>query len=157
MRVARSSSDQCETGVPVSAGLVVARTRTLWRSSGGKSGRAAAAWQVVQAVEALLAEAAPPAGDGGGVTGEFGGHLVVGGLGVAGAVEDDAGAEGQALRRGAGMGQVLEVVEFLVGQVDARCFASHGTRSVCQKRCVTIPSRQRRRRTRSVQALKCTR
>src|SRR5947209_4015380 len=107
MRVAKSSSDQWETGVSASAGLVVARTRTWCRSSGGKSGRAAAAGQVVQAVQAPPSEAAAPTRDGLGMATESGGNVVVARLGVLGTLQDDAGAEGQALRGGARLGEVL--------------------------------------------------
>ena len=78
MRRAKSSRDQCETGVPASAGLVVARTRTLWRSSGGKSPWPARPRAVLQPLQALRAEALAPARNRVGVTAEFGGHLGVG-------------------------------------------------------------------------------
>src|SRR5262249_28044492 len=76
---ARSSSDQCEVGTPTLAGLVVARTRTLCRSSGGKSGRAAAPGEVCQTSKALAVEAAPPLGNGAGPAAEFGRDLRIGG------------------------------------------------------------------------------
>src|SRR5439155_22041845 len=106
---ARSSSDQCEAGTPTSRGLVVARTRTLWRSSGGRGGRAAAAREVVEALEALAAEAPAPLGDGVGGAAQGGGDLLVGGLVGPGAAEDEAGAEGEGLGRGVGVGQAPEV------------------------------------------------
>src|SRR5262245_5795982 len=125
MRVARSSSDQWHTGVPASSGLVVASTRTLCRSSGGKSGRAAAAGPVAQAGEAVAVEAAAPAGDGIGVTAEFVGDLVVGRLIGPGATEDDAGAEGQALRGGACADQLLQQLRFTQVQANVGGFAGH--------------------------------
>src|ERR1051326_4478809 len=125
MRVARSSSDQWDTGVPASWGLVVASTKTLCRSSGGKSGRAAAAGQVAQAGEAVAVEAAAPAGDGVGIAAEFVGDLVVGRLVGLGAAEDDTGAEGEALRGGAGADQLLQQLRLAQVQVNAGGFAGH--------------------------------
>src|SRR3954452_8320630 len=112
---ARSSSDQWEAGTPTSAGLVVARTRTLWRSWGGKSGRSATAGEVVQAVEAVTPEAAAPLGNGVGVAAELRGDVVVArdaGLWPGGAQEDESGAEGQGLGRGVGVGQGAELLDF---------------------------------------------
>jgi len=103
----------------------VASTSTLCRSSGGKSGRAAAAGQVAQAAEAMAVEAPPPAGDGVGVAAEFVGDLVVGGLVGLGAAEDEAGAEGEALGGGAGANQLLEQLRLAQVQANARGFAGH--------------------------------
>src|SRR5262245_29303370 len=111
MRRARSSSDQWETGVPVSAGLVVARTRTWWRSWGGKNPWPATPRAVEQALQPSVAEAAAPARDGVGVAAEFGGHVVVArhaGLGR-GAAEDNARPQGQPLGRGACVDQLVEL------------------------------------------------
>src|SRR5258708_35690795 len=129
MRVARSSSDQWETGVPASGGLVVARTRTLWRSSGGKSGRTGAAREVVEHLEAVALETPPPLGDGIAVAAQFLGDVVVAWLVGLGAAEHQARPEGQALGRGAGVGQLLQPLPFVGGQTDTRGFTSHGTPS----------------------------
>src|SRR3954453_8341776 len=129
---ARASRDQCDAGTPTSAGLGVARTKTRWRSSGGKSGRAAAAGQVGQAGQAPPPEAAAPLGDGVGVAAQFSGDVVVAGdAGVEAGVaaEDEAGAEGEGLGGGGGVGQAAEVEDLVGGQVDAGALASHGGRS----------------------------
>src|SRR5437870_4138042 len=104
---------------------------TLWRSSGGKSDRAAAAGEVVKAIEAAAAEAPAPLGDGLGGAAEFGGDAVVGGLVGLGAAEDEAGAEGEGLGRGMGVDQLAEVDEFVGGEDDAWGLASHEARSLC--------------------------
>src|SRR5438552_6195129 len=129
---ARSSSDQCDAGTPTSDGLVVASTTTLWRSCGGKSGRAATAGRVGQASQAPPLEAAAPLGDGVGVAAECSGDVGVTGnaaLEAGVAAKDDAGAEGQGLGGGGGVGQASEVDSFVGGQVDAGCFAGHEARS----------------------------
>src|SRR6516162_8546986 len=131
MRKARSSSDQRAAGTPTVRGSVVARTRTLWRSAGGKGGGPAAARQVVQAVEAQAAEAPAPLGDGLGGAAEFGGDRLVGGFVGLSAAEDEACAEGEGLGGGVGVGQALEVEEVVGGGVEAWCFAGHGARSLC--------------------------
>src|SRR4051794_33496676 len=109
MRRARSSSDQWETGVPASVGLVVARMRTWWRSSGGKSPRSARARAIEQTFQALVPEAVAPAGDGVGVAAECGGHVVVAWHPASGgsALEDEACPEGQPLGRRAGIDQLV--------------------------------------------------
>ena len=157
---ARSSSDQWETGTPTSAGRVVARTRTLWRSCGGKSGRAATAGEVVEAVEAVTLEAAAPLGNGVRVAAELGGDVVVARDArhwPGGAAEDDAGAEGQGLRGGGGVGEASELPVFVGGKADDGCFASHEARSVCQSRRTKATPGQSSCRRPLVQALKCTR
>src|SRR3954451_18568312 len=131
---ARSSRDQCDAGTPTSAGLVVARTKTRWRSSGGKSGRAAAAGQVGQAGQAPPPEAAAPLGDGVGVAAQLGGDVVVAGdAGVEAGVaaEDEAGAEGEGLGGGGGVGQAAEVEDLLGGEFDGWGLGSHEARSLC--------------------------
>ena len=95
---AKSSSDQCETGTAASAGWVVARTTTWWRSSGGKSPRTTTPREVAQPLEALADKAVPPAGDGVRVAAEFVGDAEVGGLVGLGAAQDEAGPKGEALR-----------------------------------------------------------
>jgi hypothetical protein len=59
------------------------------------------------------------------VAAEGGGDVVVAGLGVLGAVEDNAGTEGQALRSGVGLDELPQLIEFLEGEVNTRGFASH--------------------------------
>src|SRR4051794_3473383 len=123
---ARSSRDQCDAGTPTSAGLVVARTKTRWRSSGGKSGRAAAAGQVGQAGQAPPPEAAAPLGDGVGVAAQFSGDVVVAGdAGVEAGVaaEDEAGAGGEGLGGGGGGWPAGGGGELVGGQGDAGGFA----------------------------------
>src|ERR1700683_1301989 len=100
MRVAKSSKDQCETGGSASWGLVVTRTKTLGRSSGGKSPRSARAREIVQAFQALALKAVTPLRDGVGVATQFGSHVVVAGDVWAVAAEDQAGAKGHSLGRG---------------------------------------------------------
>ena len=75
------------------------RTRTLWRSSGGKSPRSARAREIVQAFQALALKAVTPLRDGVGVATQFGSHVVVAGDVWAVAAEDQAGAKG--MSRGA--------------------------------------------------------
>src|SRR5580700_771808 len=97
---ARSSSDQRAVGKPTSAGFVVARQRSLWRSSGGKSGRSAGAGQVLQSGQALASEAPTPLGDRVGVAAEFTGNMIVAGLIRSGTAQDQSSAKGQGLGRG---------------------------------------------------------
>jgi hypothetical protein len=125
MRVASSSSDQWDTGVPASAGLVVARTRTLWRSSGGKSGRAAAAGQVVQASQTLSQETLPPARYRGRMAAQRGGDLVVGGSVGLGTAENKACPKSQPLGAGAGADQLLEQLGLSQEQANAWSFTGH--------------------------------
>src|SRR5215831_18377609 len=125
---ARSSSDQCEARTPQSAGFVVANTTTLWRSSGGKSDRAAAAGEIRQAGQAPPLEAAAPLGDGVGVATQFGGDVVIAGDAAAEAgvaAEDDAGAEGKGLGGRGRFSQTPEVDNLVGGQVDAGGFTGH--------------------------------
>src|SRR3954471_12897382 len=157
---ARSSRDQGDAGTPTSAGLVVARTKTRWRSSGGKSGRAAATGQVGQAGQAPPPEAAAPLGDGVGVAAQLGGDVVVAGDAgiVAGvAAEDEAGAEGEGLGGGGGVGQAAEVEDLVGGQVDAGCFAGHGARSLRRGRATGSPPGQGSCSPATAKALKRTR
>src|ERR1700687_142191 len=108
MRVAKSPSDQWDTGMPASAGLGVASTMPLWRSAGGKSDRSAATGQMVEANQALAQETPPPACHGVGMAAKFGSDLVIGGPVGLGTAEDDACPKGQSLRAGAGSDQLLE-------------------------------------------------
>jgi hypothetical protein len=75
--------------------------------------------------EAVLVEAAAPAGDGIGVAVQFLGDLEVGGLVRLGAAEDEARAEGQPLGGGRGAGQLLEQLGFPEEQVDGGGLAGH--------------------------------
>src|SRR5271163_3836130 len=109
MRVARSSNDQCETGVPASAGLVVASTRTLWRSSGGKSPRSARPREIKETLQPLLAEAVAPARDGVGVATKLGGDVVVAWHAGLSAAENEARPESEPLRRGTGIDQPMQL------------------------------------------------
>jgi hypothetical protein len=91
----------------------------------------AAAGQVLQAVQAVLAKAATPLGDGVGVAAPVSRDRCVGGGGSVGTAEDEAAAEGQALRRGRGACPAMEVVE-LVGSRTMRgaCRARSGAPEV---------------------------
>jgi hypothetical protein len=80
------------------------------RSSGGKAPGAAGAGGVLEARKALCHEALAPQADGVAVAAQLGGDLLVGGPVGPGGAEDQAAAEGQRLRRGAGTGQALELV-----------------------------------------------
>src|SRR5262245_53257095 len=100
--MAKSSNEQCEIRRPNSAGLVVASTRTLCRSCGGKSPRSTAARQVGQAVEAPGGEAGSPLAHRAGVAVQFPGHLLIGGAVGLAAAQDEAAAKG--LRLGGGVG-----------------------------------------------------
>ena len=131
--MARSSRDQWETGVPASAGLVVASTSTLCRSSGGKSDRSAAAREVVEALQAMLLEAPPPAGDRVGVALQFGPHLQVGGFVGLGATQNESGPEGEPLGRRTGLDEGVEVLGFVHRQTKAGGFPGHGGPS--RKKC----------------------
>src|SRR5262245_15568340 len=132
MRMARSSSDQCESDSPRSAGLVVASTRTLCRSSGGKSAGCPAAWQVGQALEAVGREALPPFADGAGVATEFAGDAPVGGEIGSPAAEDDAATERLGLRGGMGVGRFEESLLLVAGKTDKGCASGHEARSLCE-------------------------
>src|SRR5262249_648906 len=117
--MAKSSSDQCENGRPSSGGLVVARTMTLCRSSGGKSPRGTAAREVSQAVETLGGKACSPLAHRAGITVEFPGHLLVGGAVALATAQDDAAAKGLSLWGRAGVGHLLELLSFFAGEADA--------------------------------------
>src|SRR5262249_5641249 len=129
--MARSSSDQCEKDSPRSAGFVVASTRTLCRSSGGKSARGPAARQVDQTVETAGREALPPFADGAGVAAEFAGDLPVGGAVGLPAAKDKATAERLCLWRGVGVGRLGELLFFVAGETDKGCASGHEARSLC--------------------------
>src|SRR5215207_9452467 len=78
---ARSSSDQDPEGQPASSGSsVVANSRTWSLCWGGKDRRPAGPGAVEQALEPVLGEAPPPAGNGVVVAAEFLGDAQVGGL-----------------------------------------------------------------------------
>jgi hypothetical protein len=156
MRVASSSSDQWETGVPASAGWVVARTRTLWRSSGGKSGRAAAAGQVVQASQTLSQETLPPARYRGRVAVEFGSDLVVGGPVGLGTAENEARPKGQPLGTGTGADQLLKQLRLTQEQADAWSFTGHWQSLPQRNGGDTKGSRKGRTTAKIGQTIKCT-
>ena len=107
--MARSASDQWEKGKPKSAGVVVAKTMTLCRSSGGKSPRSTAAREVCQAREALGGEALSPLADRGGVAGELLGYLLVGGTVGLPAAQDKSATKGLRLRRRMGVDDLLQL------------------------------------------------
>ena len=130
--MARSSSDQCAIGKPNSAGLVVARTRILCRSSGGKSPRSTAAREIGQTVEAAAGEAASPLADCSGVAVEFLGHLPIGRAVALATAKDEAAAKGLGLRGGVGVGDLLELVLFFAGEADEWGAAGHAASSLCQ-------------------------
>src|SRR5262249_7250440 len=135
-------SDQCETGTATSAGLVVARTRTWWRSSGGKSPRPAAPREVTQTHEAVAGEAGPPACHGVGGTVVFVGDAEGGGGVRLGGAQDETRAEGEALGGEAGVGNLVEAVVFVGAEGDAACFAGHARASVLAGKRNTGDSRQ---------------
>src|SRR6266542_3233821 len=97
MRMAKSSSDQCENGRPNSAGLVVASTTTLCRSSGGKSPRSTAAREVGQALEPSAGEAGTPPAPRARIGSEILRHLPGGWAGALARTPDDAAAKGLGL------------------------------------------------------------
>jgi hypothetical protein len=70
----------------------------------------------LQAWEAVVGEAFAPLAHGVPVAVQFAGDLLVGGLVGLGGTQDDATAEGQCLRRGAGAGEGLQLVADLRGQ-----------------------------------------
>ena len=74
----------------------------------------------MQALQAVGGEALPPLADGVAVAAQLGGDVPIGGAIVRGGAEDDATAEGQRLRRGAGADEGLELVPDLLGQLDGR-------------------------------------
>src|SRR3954451_24480971 len=94
-------------------------------AEGGKAPGSAGAGQVVQAVEALGDEAFAPLADGMTITAQFGGDRLVGRAIIVGGPQDDATAEGQGLRGGAGAEEDPELVPGLVRQRDGR---AEGTR-----------------------------
>src|SRR5207249_3539875 len=107
IRIAKSSNDQWEIGNPRSAGLVVANTTTLCRSSGGKSPRSTAARKVGQALETLGGEACPPLAHRARITTECLGNLIIGRPVRLTTVEDKAAAKGLSLGRRVGIGNLL--------------------------------------------------
>src|SRR6516162_7581177 len=131
--MARSSSDQCEIGRPRSAGLVVARTRTLCRSSGGKSPRGTAAREVGQAVEAVPGEARPPLADGGRVAAELGGDVLVRRAVGFGATQDEAAAKSPGLGGGVSVAEFLQVELLLTREADQGGASGHGAPSLAAK------------------------
>ena len=72
----------------------------------------------MQAGQASDDEALTPVADGVPVAVEFGSHLLVGGAVGLGGAQDDATAEGEALRRGASVGQRLKLLAEVVRQDD---------------------------------------
>jgi hypothetical protein len=81
----------------------------------------------VQAIEAPGDEAFAPLADGMTVTAQFGGDLLVGRAIVPGGTQDDATAEGQRLRGGAGAEEGLKLISGFVRQRDGRTEgARHG-------------------------------
>src|SRR6516165_12602363 len=108
--MAKSANDQCEMGRPSSAGLVVANTTTLCRSSGGKSPRSAAAREVGQAIQAFCGEAFSPLADRVGIATEFFGHHLVGRTVGLTAAQDDAAPKGLTLRRTVGMSNLFRTL-----------------------------------------------
>src|SRR5581483_10845572 len=131
--MARSSSDQCETGRPSSAGLVVASTMTLCRSSGGKSPRSTAARKVGQAVQALGGEACSPLAHRTGIAVQFPGHLVIGGAVALAAAEDEAAAKGLSLWGRVGVSSLAELLLLFAGETDEWRASGHAARSLCKR------------------------
>src|SRR5262249_36749689 len=124
-----------EVGTPTSAGGVVARTRTLCRSSGGKSGWAAAARAVSEALQAVPLEAPPPLRDGVGGAAQDGRDVVIAGpAGPGGTGEGDAGAGGEGGGRGGGVGQLAQLLFFVGREREDGGFASHGRGFLSQRR-----------------------
>jgi len=78
----------------------------------------------------LAGEAVAPACDGVGVTAEFFGDLEVGGLVGLSAAENESGAEGQALRSEARVGDLGEAVVFVGGKGKASRFPGHEGASI---------------------------
>jgi len=73
----------------------------------------------------LAGEAVTPACDGVGVTGEFFGDLEIGGLVGLSAAENESGAEGEALRSDARVGDLREAVVFVGDKGKASRFTGH--------------------------------
>ena len=136
---------------------MVARHRSWWRCSGGKSPGPAGAREVSQAVEALALEAAAPLGDGVGVATEFGSDLVVGRLVGLTAAEEESCAEGQRLGCGVSEGKAAELLGVGGGEADAGCFAGHRALSVCGDRGIDSVVGEDNPRQEATQALRRTR
>src|SRR5262249_22719799 len=113
MRAARSDSDHCAVGMPLSAGFSVARMTTRWRSSGGKSPWGTRTRQVFQTIEAVLGQAAAPLGNGIGIAGEFDGDLPIGWIIRRGASQDDAASKDLGLGRRCGVADTLKLLGFI--------------------------------------------
>ncbi len=128
--MARSSSDQCEIGRPNSDGLVVARTTTLCRSSGGKSPRSTAAREVSQAVETVVGEAGSPLADRGRVAAELGGDGLVGRAIRLATAEDETTAKGLRLGGRVGVDDLVEPQFFFAGEADKGGASGHGAPSL---------------------------
>src|SRR5579864_5913984 len=116
--MARSSRDQCDMGKPRSAGLVVASTTTLCRSSGGKRPRSAATRQVDQALKPLDSKACSPLANRVGIASKFLGNRVIGWTAELGTVEDEAAAKSSSLWRGMSMGDLFELLLFFTGEAN---------------------------------------
>jgi hypothetical protein len=86
----------------------------------------------VQAIQALAVEAAPPLGDRVGITVQVGSNPIIGRLVDLAAAQDEAGTEGQGLRRRVGVGNMAEVLTFFEKQPNARSFPSHEAHSLCK-------------------------
>lgn len=87
-------------------------------SSGGKAPGSSGAWGVLQTGETGGDEAFTPEANGVSITVEFGGDVLIVGLVVLGGAEDEAAAEDEGLRSGAGADQRLELAAGLVGEYD---------------------------------------
>src|ERR1043165_4328980 len=113
-RKASSSRLQRESGLWLSEVLLLARTMTPRRSSGGKLPGPAGSGGVLESGQSVLGEALAPLADGVAVAAQLGGDLLVGRLVVSCGEQDDAAAEGQGLGRGAGAGQRFELAAQLI-------------------------------------------
>ena len=105
-------------GRSCSSVLLVAKVRTVVRSSGGKLPGPSGARGVLQSGQPRSHEAFSPAADSMSITVEFGGDVLVGGLVALSSPEDDVAAEGKCLRSGASLYERLELLAGVVGEYD---------------------------------------
>ena len=115
---ARSSRLQRVAGRSCSSVLLVAKVRTVVRSSGGKLPGPSGTRGVLQSGQTRRHEAFSPQSDGVSIAVQFGGDVQVGGLVVLSSPEDEAAAEGKCLRSGASSYERLELLAVVVGQDD---------------------------------------
>ena len=120
--------------------VLLAMETTARRSSGGKAPGPAGAGGILESLQAFCDEAFAPLADGMAVTVQLGGDVLVGRVVRCGGPQDDATAEDQGLRRGAGADEGFESAAQRGIQVDDRGEgAGHGRPPGEQDTAVALP------------------